>query len=97
MDRKGNEQVNALLSAVIASNPKLAEGYCKHKIKSQWRDISGEYVANATEEISFEGRKMFVKVKSSIIRSEMLQIRRQLVCRINQTAGANIIDELIVR
>lgn len=97
MKRQGNEQVGSLLSAVIASNPKLAEGYRKYKIKSQWRDISGEYVANATEDISFEGRKMFVKVKSSIIRSEMLQIRRQLVYRINQTVGANIIDELIVR
>ena len=97
MDRKGNEQVGSLLSAVIASNPKFAEAYRKHKIKSQWSEISGEYVANATEDISFEGRKMFVKLKSSIIRSEMLQIRRQLVFRINQTAGANIIDELIVR
>ena len=97
MKRQGNEQVGSLLSALIAANPKLAENYCKHKVKSQWRDISGEYVANATESISFEGRKMFVSVKSSIIRSEMLQIRRQLVCRINQTAGANIIDELIVR
>ena len=73
------------------------QGYRKHRIKSQWREISGEYVANATEDISFDGRKMLVKVKSSIIRSEMLQIRRQLVYRINQTAGANIIDELIVR
>lgn len=97
MDRQGNKQVGSLMSAVIASNPKLAEGYRKHRIKSQWREISGEYVANATEDISFDGRKMLVKVKSSIIRSEMLQIRRQLVYRINQMAGANIIDELIVR
>ena len=97
MDRQGNEQVGSLLSAVIASNPKLADGYRKYRIKSQWRDISGEYVANATEDISFEGRKMFVKVKSAIIRSEMLQIRRQLIFRINQSVGTNIIDELIVR
>ena len=97
MDRKGNEQVGSLLSAFIASNPKFAEAYCKHKIKSQWSEISGEYVANATESISFEGRKMFVKVKSAIIRSEMLQIRRQLIFRINQSVGTNIIDELIVR
>jgi len=97
MKRQGNEQVGSLLSAVIASNPKLADGYLKHKIKSHWQEISGEYVANATEDISFEGRKMFVKVKSSIIRSEMLQIRKQLVWRINQTIGVNMIDELIVR
>ena len=97
MDRKGNEQVGSLLSAVIASNPKFAEAYLKHKIKSQWSEISGAYVANATESISFEGRKMFVKVRSSIIRSEMLQIRHQLIYRINQSVGTNMIDELIVR
>ena len=97
MDRHGNEQVGSIISVILKSNPSFAEAYGKYKIKSQWRDISGEYVANATEDISFDGKKMYVKVKSSIIRSEMIQIRQKLVYRINKSVGANVIDDLIVR
>ena len=97
MERQGHEQIGTLLSVVLESNPRLAENYHKHRIKSQWSEISGEYVANATEDISFDRRKMIVKVKSSIIRNEMMLIRNQLIARINKTAGLNIIDELIIR
>jgi len=97
MDRQGHEQIGSLLTAVLNSNPVLAENYRKHKIKSLWSEISGEYVAKATEEISFDRRKMYVKIKSSIIRNEMMLIRNQLVARINKTIGVDMIDELIIR
>ena len=97
MERQGHEQIGSLLTAVLNSNPVLAENYRKHKIKSLWSEISGEYVAKATEDISFDRRKMFVKVRSAIIRNEMMLIRNELVSRINKTVGSDVIDELIIR
>ena len=97
MDRKGNEQIGTLMSAVLESNPKLADNYRRYKIKALWSEISSEYVAKYTEDISFDRNKMIVKVKSAIIRNEMMIMRQQLIYRINKTAGANIIDELIIR
>ena len=97
MKRKECESIGSLLPALLVSNPKLADSYRKHKVVSQWRDISGEYVANATENMTFEGKKLVVKVKSSIIRNEMMLIRSQLVYRINNWVKADLIDELIVR
>lgn len=97
MERHGHEQIGSLLTAVLNSNPVLAENYRKHKIKSLWSEISGEYVAKATEDISFDRRKMIVKVRSAIIRNEMMLIRNELVSRINKTVDCDIIDELIIR
>ena len=97
MDRRGHEQIGSLLTAVLNTNPALAENYHKRKIKALWSEISGEYVAKVTENISFDRRKMIVKVNSSIIRNEMMLIRNQLVARINKTIGTDIIDELIIR
>ncbi|MCF0205941.1 MAG: DUF721 domain-containing protein [Bacteroidales bacterium] len=75
----------------------LADGYNKHKVKSSWKDLVGAHIDAATQEISFSDRKMFVKVKSSIVRSEIMLIRNQLVYRVNNFIGTNIIDEIIVR
>ena len=82
---------------MLASNPSLADGYAKHRIKSSWASIAGNIVADATEDISFKGTKMFVKIKSAIIRSEIMMIRNELTYRINQEVGTNCIDEIIVR
>ena len=97
MDRQGEMPIGSILSNMLDANPNLQENYRKYRIKSLWKEISGEYVANSTEDISFSGRTMIVKVKSSIIRSEILLIRSQLVYRINQMVGGNCIDDLIVR
>ncbi len=97
MDRQGEMPLGSILSNVLAANPNLQENYRKYRIKTLWKEISGEYVANSTEDISFSGRTMIVKVKSSIIRSEIMLIRSQLVYRINQMVGGNCIDDLIVR
>lgn len=97
MDRQGEKHIGTLIDAVMASNPLLAEGYCKQKIKSSWKDVAGEFVANATENISINGRKMYVKINSAIIRSEIMMIRSQLTYKLNQAAGRDTIDEIIVR
>jgi len=89
--------VGSILSAMLNSNPNLRENYRKYRIKSMWKEISGEHVSNSTEDISFSGRTMILKVKSSIIRSEIMLIRHQLIERINNTVGGSCIDELIVR
>lgn len=97
MKRQGEMPIGSILTAALSSNPNLQDNYRKYRIKSMWKEISGEYVANSTEEISFSGRTMIIKVKSSIIRSEIMLIRHQLINRINQMVGGNCIDELIVR
>lgn len=97
MKRQGEQKIGSLLSAVLASNPALAQGYYKQKIRSGWTDIVGSFAANATESISFEGQKMIVKLRSAIIRSEILMIRSQLVYRVNQHVGFSCINEIIVR
>ena len=97
MKRQGEMPVGSILTAMLDSNPNLQNNYRKYRIKSMWKEISGEYVANSTEDISFSGRTMTIKVKSSIIRSEIMLIRHQLINRINQMVGGDCIDELIVR
>ena len=97
MKRQGEMPIGSILSNVLNANPNLQDNYRKYRIKSMWKEISGEYVASSTEDISFNGRTMIIKVKSSIIRSEIMLIRSQLVCRINDMVGGNCIDEIIVR
>ncbi len=63
----------------------------------QWEDVVGTYIANATTNIYIKDKKLFVSLKSSIIRNELLMIRSELARRLNEKSGEEIITEIILR
>lgn len=64
------------------------------KIINGWPDVVGERIAARTKEIKIFNRKLYVKIQSSIIRQELFMIRTELVKRLNEKAGDNVIDDL---
>ena len=72
---------------------KVAEG----KLPEFWRDIVGEHVANLTNEVRLERGILFVSVSSSVVRNDLFYRRDQLAQLINQRAGIQLVNAVIVR
>lgn len=67
------------------------------KLIGCWPEVIGKNIASKTENIYISKRKLYVQINSSIMRAELMMIREGLVKKLNQMAGGNIIDDLIVR
>lgn len=63
----------------------------------QWDELVGKNVARSTQTIYIRDRKLFVTVRSSIVRNELIMIRDGLVREFNRRAGASLIDEIVFR
>ncbi|MFA5814892.1 MAG: DUF721 domain-containing protein [Bacteroidales bacterium] len=63
----------------------------------QWDDVVGIMVARSTESIYIRDRKLFVTIRSSVIRNEMVMIREGLRTELNRRSGQVIIDEIIIK
>ncbi|MDD2636789.1 MAG: DUF721 domain-containing protein [Bacteroidales bacterium] len=96
MRRSNTESISDLIKKAIADN-NLNDGLDKVRIKTIWKDVTGTHIANATTEINVYSSKLFVKISSSIIRSELMLIRSELVKRINKELGREFITEIVVR
>ncbi len=83
-----NEYVNAL-----KKNPKIKENI----IVGSWGKVVGKIAKNATKNIYIKDRKLIVFIQSSIIRSELLMIKDVIISRLNEEAGTNIIDDIILK
>lgn len=67
------------------------------RLIDSWPNAVGLAVANKTKGLQIKNRVLFVYLNSSIVRAELLAIRFDLPKRLNELAGANIIDEVVIR
>jgi len=62
-----------------------------------WENVIGKNVANATTDLYIKNRKLFVHVRSSIVRSELMLIKTGLVQALNKEVNDKIIEDIVVR
>lgn len=62
-----------------------------------WESIVGKMIANKTKKIYIKDKKLFVYLNSSIARNELSMLRDDLVKRLNQQAGGEIIEDIVLK
>lgn len=96
MRRSETIKLSDLIKQTISNN-NLGDGIDKVRVKTIWKEVTGVYISNATTEISVSKSTLFVSINSSIIRSEIMLIRSELIKRINKELGRRFITEIVVR
>ena len=66
-------------------------------VKSSWKEIVGEMVANNTDNISFNERTIFVSLRSSALKHELSFRKEEIVNSINRFCGSRIVDQIVIR
>ena len=72
---------------------KVAEG----KLPNTWREIVGDRVADLTTELRLEKRILYVRIQSSVVRSELFYQRDTLKEEINRRSGVQLVNAVIIR
>ncbi len=63
---------------------------------SNWENMVGRSVARATKDIYIKDKKLFVVLKSSVVRNELALIKEPLIRRMNEEAKAEVIVDLVL-
>jgi predicted nucleic acid-binding Zn ribbon protein len=63
----------------------------------QWDEVVGLAIARSTESIYISDRRLIVKVRSSVIRNELMMIRDGLKTELNRRIGQDLISEVVIR
>jgi predicted nucleic acid-binding Zn ribbon protein len=67
------------------------------KLKKSWDSIVGHIIAKHTTHLDVRNRVLYVKLDSSVIRSELMLARSKIVDAINKEMGYKMVDELALR
>lgn len=72
---------------------KVAEG----KLPDTWRAIVGDRAADDTTELRLDRHILYVRVRSSVLRSELFYQRDALRDAINRQSGIRLVNAVIIR
>lgn len=72
---------------------KVAEG----KLPDTWRTIVGDRAADLTTELRLDRHVLYVRIQSSVMRSELFYQRDALRDAINRHSGLRLVNTVIIR
>jgi len=96
MRRSETVKLSELVKQSIEAN-NLQDGIDKVRIKSVWKVVAGFHISKATTELEIVNSTLYVSLNSSILRSEVMLIKSELVHKLNAEIGRKFISEIVVR
>jgi predicted nucleic acid-binding Zn ribbon protein len=96
MKRKEVHKIDSLLQQFVKANG-LERGLAEYRLMKSWKDLLGISVAKKTKSLRIQNRKLFVTLHSSVIRNELSMIKDTLIPKLNEAAGMDVIDDVVLR
>ena len=62
-----------------------------------WESIVGRSVAKVTTNIYFNSGVLFVSIRSSVVRNELMMLRNGLIKALNEKAGAVLVNDIVLK
>jgi predicted nucleic acid-binding Zn ribbon protein len=96
MDKTNTRQIRDILNEFLREN-KLDSRFKERNLVESWEELMGKTISRATKQIYIKDGKLFVVISSSVIRNELYMLKKEIVRKLNQRVGEDIITELILR
>ena len=64
---------------------------------NSWEEIVGIAISSRTTKIYIKDHILYVHLKSSVVRNELLMLREELREKLNQKAGSEVVKEIVLR
>lgn len=90
------QQIGTVLDDFFVQNPELADKLAEVRLINSWKTVLGPSVSRFTENLFIKKRKLYVHLTSSVLKSELMICRNQLISKLNNEAGRDVIDSIIL-
>lgn len=97
MRKKNTESLGEVLRQYFEENPFIRRKLAESRVVSGWKTIMGISVSNYTTNIYIRNGVLFVHLSSSVLRSELLMVKDRLKDKINDYAGMQIVNDIVLR
>jgi predicted nucleic acid-binding Zn ribbon protein len=96
MRRKEVKKIDSLLQQFVKAQG-LEQGLAEYRLIKSWKELLGITVAKKTKSLRIQNRKLFVTLHSSVVRNELSMIKDSLIPKLNEAAGMDVIDDVVLR
>jgi predicted nucleic acid-binding Zn ribbon protein len=96
MRRKNTQPIGEVLHEYIDAMS-MRRRLKESRIEKIWKELLGNNANSLTKKVYIKNGILFVHLKSSVLRNELLMMRETLIGRINENAGEVIVNKIVLR
>jgi predicted nucleic acid-binding Zn ribbon protein len=74
-------------------NRKLLE----NRVINSWSELMGHTVASYTSQVEIRRQKLYVTLTSSVLRHNLMLSRQEIIQKINEKIGSEVITDIVFR
>ena len=93
MKKSNSEQVGDILRRFMRDEG-LETPLNQFRLMSAWKDVMGDGIEQYTGDMFIKNQTLFVKIKSSVLKNNLMMMRTSLVDKLNNTVNAQVISDI---
>lgn len=96
MRRSATQSLADVLRDYIREN-NIGKKLKESDIVNSWEEVLGKTIAHYTRNIAIKNRILYVEISSAVVKNELFLIRGEIVEKLNEKAGEELIDKIVFR
>jgi predicted nucleic acid-binding Zn ribbon protein len=96
MRKSQTQNISQIISTILKANG-LEDKLAETRLIQSWEELLGKSVSRLTKGMYIKNRTLFVNLSSSVVRSELAMIKKDLLIRLNEKAGKCVIDDIVLK
>ena len=97
MERRKTLRLGEIMQLFWKEHPEFLHKMMDARVQRLWSELCGPTIAQYTTKVYIKNRTLYVFMSSSVARNEMASMRKQLVIALNKHAGADVLDDVVIR
>ncbi len=94
MKEKKPEALGGLISDFLRRGA-LGKHIAEEQVKEEWKKLGGGNITRYTTFVNVKEGKLFVKLTAAPLKNDLMMRRGELVKRLNEKVGADVIEEIV--
>ena len=96
MKRVNTQSIGTVLDSFFEQNPTLSVKLAEMRLINSWRTVLGPSISRFTDKLFIKKRTLYVRITSSVLKSELMMCREELIKKLNNEAGREVIDSIVI-
>ncbi|MBL7114112.1 MAG: DUF721 domain-containing protein [Bacteroidales bacterium] len=96
MEKSNTRSLKDVVSDFLQQN-KLDTRLKERNLVNSWESVVGKTINRTTKKIYIRDKKLYIHLSSSVARNELHMLKDELIKRLNENAGEEIISEIVLK
>ena len=75
---------------------RLRKKFDETALIAAWPELMGNAIASRTKQIYIADKKLFIRIESSVIKNELIMMKSQILEKMNDRAGKEVITSIVI-